>query len=58
MYLFNKYFGNIIWSALGLYGQLGLGTNSKQTLPQLVKSLKDEKVYLISCGSFETVSIL
>ena len=41
----------------GLYGQLGLGTNSKQTFPQLVQNLKKEKVYLICCGSFETVRI-
>ena len=44
------------FSYVGLYGQLGLGTNSKQTLPVLVETLKNEKVYLICCGSFETVS--
>jgi len=43
---------------LGLYGQLGVGTNSKQTLPMFVKALKNEKTYLICCGSFETVSNL
>lgn len=41
---------------LGLYGQLGVGTNSKQTLPMFVEALKNEKTYLICCGSFETVS--
>ena len=40
----------------GLYGQLGIGTNSKQTLPMFVEALKNEKTYLICCGSFETVS--
>ena len=44
------------FSYVGLYGQLGLGKNSKQTLPVLVETLKNEKVYLICCGSFETVS--
>ena len=41
---------------LGLYGQLGVGTNTKQTLPMFVEALKNEKIYLICCGSFETVS--
>ena len=41
---------------LGLYGQLGVGSNCKQTLPMFVETLKNEKVYLICCGSFETVS--
>lgn len=41
---------------LGLYGQLGVGTNCKQTLPMFVETLKNEKIYLICCGSFETVS--
>ena len=41
---------------LGLYGQLGVGTNRKQTLPMFVEALKNEKIYLICCGSFETVS--
>lgn len=56
----NTCLGNlcILWWLfyIGLYGQLGLGTNSKQTLPVLVETLKHEKVYLICCGSFETVS--
>lgn len=58
----NTCLGNlcILWWLfyIGLYGQLGLGTNSKQTLPVLVETLKHEKVYLICCGSFETVSII
>ncbi|RMX41048.1 hypothetical protein pdam_00003288 [Pocillopora damicornis] len=46
--------GQVLTFGGGLYGQLGLGTNSKQTLPVLVETLKHEKVYLICCGSFET----
>ncbi|EDO45417.1 predicted protein [Nematostella vectensis] len=41
----------------GLYGQLGLGTTSKQTLPQLVQALEKDRIYLICCGSFETVAV-
>ncbi|XP_022791463.1 uncharacterized protein LOC111330786 [Stylophora pistillata] len=49
--------GQILTFGGGLYGQLGLGTNSKQTLPVLVDTLKNEKLYLICCGSFETLAI-
>ena len=50
------YYVNDIDFDLGLYGQLGIGTNTKQTLPMFVEALKNEKIYLICCGSFETVS--
>lgn len=49
--------GQILTFGGGLYGQLGLGTNSKQTLPVFVEKLKHEKVYLICCGSFVTLAI-
>ncbi|XP_031571187.1 uncharacterized protein LOC116305433 [Actinia tenebrosa] len=41
----------------GLYGQLGLGTNKKQTLPRKVEALQDEEICLICCGSFETIAV-
>ena len=42
----------------GLYGQLGIGTNRKETLPQLVETLLDDSIYLIVCGAFETVTVI
>ncbi|XP_068758844.1 uncharacterized protein [Montipora capricornis] len=49
--------GQVFTFGGGLYGQLGLGTNCKQTVPQLVESLVNERVYLICCGSFETIAV-
>ncbi|XP_015762013.1 PREDICTED: uncharacterized protein LOC107341105 [Acropora digitifera] len=49
--------GQVFTFGGGLYGQLGLGTNCKQVVPQLVESLAKERVYLICCGSFETLAV-
>ncbi|KAL9959343.1 hypothetical protein ACROYT_G032657 [Oculina patagonica] len=49
--------GQVFTFGGGLYGQLGLGTNGKQTLPIFVEALKNQKVYLICCGSFETLAV-
>lgn len=49
--------GQVFTFGGGLYGQLGVGTNTKQTLPMFVEALKNEKIYLICCGSFETLAV-
>lgn len=43
---------------LGAFGQLGLGNVKKQSRPKLVKEIADEKVQILCCGSFETVSLV
>ncbi len=40
----------------GVFGQLGLGAVKKQSRPKLVEEIAHEKVQLLCCGSFETVS--
>ncbi|KAK3700687.1 hypothetical protein QZH41_015637 [Actinostola sp. cb2023] len=49
--------GQVFTFGGGLYGQLGLGKNSKHTLPRLVESLKNEHISLLCCGSFETIAV-
>ena len=39
----------------GLYGQLGIGVNTKMSTPKIVKTLINEPIYFIACGAFETV---
>ena len=39
----------------GLYGQLGIGVNTKMSTPKIVKTLINEPIYYIACGVFETV---
>ena len=41
----------------GVFGQLGLGAVKKQSRPKLVEEIAHEKVQLLCCGSFETVSL-
>lgn len=41
-----------------MFGQLGLGAVKKQSKPKLVEGIAHEKVHLLCCGSFETVSLV
>ncbi|XP_057295987.1 uncharacterized protein LOC130624943 isoform X2 [Hydractinia symbiolongicarpus] len=49
--------GQVFTFGAGLYGQLGIGVNTKRTTPQLVESLAHDSIYLIACGSFETLAV-
>eukprot|EP00795_Rhopilema_esculentum_P001965 gene1965-17508_t len=49
--------GYVFTFGSGLYGQLGIGVNTKMTTPKVVKTLIDEPIYYIACGSFETIAI-
>ena len=49
--------GEVFTFGAGLYGQLGIGSNTKCTTPQYVSSLQYDSIYLIACGAFETLAV-
>eukprot|EP00794_Sanderia_malayensis_P006180 gene6180-6894_t len=49
--------GLVFCFGAGLYGQLGIGVNTKTTTPKLVRSLIDEPIYYVTCGQFETLVV-
>jgi alpha-tubulin suppressor-like RCC1 family protein len=39
------------------YGQLGLGNTTNQTTPQLISTLKNEKIKNVVCGYYHSIII-
>lgn len=48
--------GHVLTCGSSLYGQLGHGTQEKQSIPLKVSAIADKKVVKIACGIFHTVS--
>jgi alpha-tubulin suppressor-like RCC1 family protein len=52
---FNKTETGVYCFGLNEVGQLGLGNTINQTTPQLMTSLKNEKIKNIACGDVHTI---